>query len=154
MSNILTRCPVCASTLGVTELTCGRCHTSIRGTFSSCRFCRTPVEHLRFIETFLRNEGNLSKVGQALGLSYPTVRNKLVAALLALGLDDESEPSNEQAKSANPDLAEVEGRDRGEASGKAFSGNPELGKRRMLVLEALADGSLSVEEAAEAIRAL
>src|SRR5947209_5046320 len=85
MTKILTRCPVCESALGVSELKCGRCQTSIRGVFAACRFCSLTPEHLAFIELFLRCEGNLSRVEKEMGVSYPTVRNRLAGALTALG---------------------------------------------------------------------
>src|SRR5579871_2996207 len=93
MATILTRCPVCEGALGVTELQCRRCRTTIRSSFETCRFCRVAPEHLAFIELFLRCEGNLSRVEKELNLSYPTVRNKLQAALTALGLNGEAEAS-------------------------------------------------------------
>src|SRR5262245_49727067 len=94
MAKLLTRCPVCEGTLGISELTCGRCRTRIQGTFDPCRFCRLAPEHLAFVETFLRCEGNLSRVEKELNLSYPTVRNKLTAALTALGFAEEANGNN------------------------------------------------------------
>jgi hypothetical protein len=147
MAKLLTRCPVCEGTLGISELTCGRCQTRIQGTFDPCRFCRLPPEHLTFIETFLRCEGNLSRVEKELGLSYPTVRNKLTAALAALGFSEE----------AGNDGAAAEAR-----FGFAYTPpvpptppvGPEAGERRRQILEALAQGTMSAEDAAEALREL
>src|SRR6478672_7387264 len=85
MAKVLTRCPVCEGELKVSELTCGRCSTSVRSQFDPCRFCSLPAEHLAFVEVFLRCEGNLSRVEKELGVSYPTVRNRLTGALSALG---------------------------------------------------------------------
>ena len=134
MAKILTRCPVCEAALKVTELTCLRCKTEVRSTFETCRFCRLAPEHLAFVELFLRNEGNLSRVEKQLGLSYPTVRNKLSAALAALGFTEESEHAS---------LLEQAGED---------SSDAETIQRRRNVLEALARGDLRAEEAAELLK--
>ncbi len=154
MAKLLTRCPVCDSALGVTELTCGHCHTSIRGSFATCRFCRLSTEHLSFVEIFLRNEGNLSRVGSALGLSYPTVRNKLGAALIALGLDvpEESIGVVPISELRTDGLAAVSAD--GRQGVMVAPPSAEMLEQRRLVLQSLSDGSLSVEEAAEALRDL
>ena len=73
------RCPVCGGEMTVTE---------INGSFSPCRFCRLEDKHLQFVETFLRCRGSIKEVEKALGVSYPTVKNMLDAALTALGLDE------------------------------------------------------------------
>ena len=138
MAKILSRCPVCEAALHVSELSCARCKTRVQGAFETCRFCRLAPEHLAFVELFLKNEGNLSRVGASLGLSYPTVRNKLGAALNALGFGEDgedAEKAEEAASSANaprPSPAELE--------------------RRRHILEQLEEGSLDAEEAALALR--
>ena len=43
-------------------------------------------KHRQFIEVFLRCGGSIKEVEKALGVSYPTVRNMMDAALEALGL--------------------------------------------------------------------
>ena len=43
------------------------------------------------METFLRCRGSIKEVEKALGVSYPTVKNMLEAALAALGLDETPE---------------------------------------------------------------
>jgi hypothetical protein len=141
MAKILTRCPVCEAALHVTELACARCHTAIRGEFETCRFCRLAPEHLAFVEMFLRNEGNLSRVGAQLGLSYPTVRNKLAAALNALGFGEDADNDSNAAFPAAVTNAE-----------RDTAPTPEMLERRRDVLERLAQGSISAHEAAEALR--
>jgi hypothetical protein len=132
MAKMLTRCPVCEAVLGVSELTCGRCQTRIHGAFDPCRFCRLAPEHLAFVETFLRCEGNLSKVEKELRLSYPTLRNKLTAALAALGFGSEMPAEMPATPEPRPDSAH----------------------HRREVLEALARGDISAEAAADALRDL
>lgn len=128
MAKRLNRCPVCEGNLRVTELQCSQCQTIVRGQFESCRFCLLPTEHFRFIETFLRCEGNLSRVERELGISYPTVRNRLQNALAALELQEEPTP--------------------------ALPPPNALRLQRLEILEALANGEMGVEEAAQALRSL
>lgn len=85
------QCPVCGETMMVTKLKCSHCGTELSGEFSPCRFCRLEERHLQFIETFLRCRGSIKEVERALGVSYPTVKNMLDAALTALGLDEKPE---------------------------------------------------------------
>lgn len=135
MAKLLTRCPVCEGLLGVTELTCGQCSTRIQGVFAACRFCRLTPEHLGFVELFLRCEGNLSRVGEELSISYPTVRNKLTAALTALGfVSDEALSDAREERAALPDDAAA--------------------SRRREMLEAVARGELNIEDAATQLRDL
>ena len=129
MPKVLTRCPVCENALHTSELTCPRCATRVSGTFDTCRFCRLAPEHLTFIETFLRCEGNLSRVEKELNLSYPTVRNRFAAALNALDLNSANDaPETPEAVSA------------------------EYETRRREILSEIAQGVLSAEQGAEMLR--
>ncbi len=85
------QCPVCGERMLVTKLRCSHCGTKLSGEFAPCRFCRLEEKHLQFVETFLRCRGSIKEVERALGVSYPTVKNMLDAALTALGLDEKPE---------------------------------------------------------------
>ena len=85
------QCPVCGERMLVTKLRCSHCGTELSGEFAPCRFCRLEEKHLQFVETFLRCRGSIKEVERALGVSYPTVKNMLDAALTALGLDEKRE---------------------------------------------------------------
>ena len=85
------QCPVCGERMLVTKLRCSHCGTQLSGEFAPCRFCRLEEKHLQFVETFLRCRGSIKEVERALGVSYPTVKNMLDAALTALGLDEKPE---------------------------------------------------------------
>ena len=80
----LTHCPVCDNTLQVTELSCDRCATRLHGVFPAPPLARLPREHLEFIQTFVQCRGVIRDVERVLGISYPTVRARLDAAVLAL----------------------------------------------------------------------
>ncbi len=82
---LIGRCPVCGDALEVVRLECGRCHTTIEGRFSLSRLSRLSDEQLQFVETFLRVRGNIREMERELGISYPTVRNRLDGILQAMG---------------------------------------------------------------------
>lgn len=79
------QCPVCNQELIVTKLSCTHCSTKLEGEFTSCKFCQLPAEQRDFIEVFIKCRGNIKDVEKELGISYPTVRNRLDAAIEALG---------------------------------------------------------------------
>jgi hypothetical protein len=85
MRKILEQCPTCGGPLTITELTCDRCQTQVRSRYAPCAFCALTAEQLVFARLFIENRGNLKDMEKALGVSYPTVRNKLeeIAARLA-----------------------------------------------------------------------
>ena len=82
-----TRCPVCRAELNVTRLHCSSCDTSIEGQFTGGPFAHLTAEHLDFIVTFVRCEGKINRMEQELGLSYPTIRNRLHEVIRALGFE-------------------------------------------------------------------
>ncbi|HSH34898.1 DUF2089 domain-containing protein, partial [Schnuerera sp.] len=59
--------------------------TSIEGNFSLCKFCKLSNEQKNFLEAFIRNRGNIKEIEKDLGISYPTVRNKLEDVIKTLG---------------------------------------------------------------------
>lgn len=92
------QCPVCGQTMEVTRLQCRQCGSELTGHFSPCRFCTLEEKHLLFVETFLRCRGSIKEVEKALGVSYPTVKNMLDAALAALGLEQPAQPPRKVEK--------------------------------------------------------
>lgn len=89
----ISTCPVCEGELHVTRLQCGTCGTGIEGRFSVGRFSRLTRDQASLLESFLRARGNLRELERELGISYPTVRNRIEALLRALGLADGAPPS-------------------------------------------------------------
>ena len=119
------QCPVCGADMVVTKLRCSHCGTELSGEFSPCRFCRLEDRHLRFVETFLRCRGSIKEVERTLGVSYPTVKNMLDAALTALGLDEKPEQRALREK-----------------------------EERSEILQRLSDGEIDVDTAIEALNQL
>ena len=82
-----TRCPICQSELTVAKLHCSSCDTTIEGNFVSGQFSSLTPEQLEFIFTFVRCEGKINRMEQELGVSYPTIRNRLNEVIRALGYE-------------------------------------------------------------------
>ena len=104
-----TRCPICQSELTVTRLHCSSCDTSIEGRFALGQFSNLTAEQLEFMFTFVRCEGKINRVEQELGVSYPTIRNRLNEVIRALGYepgkDDSVEVTQEKRNAILADLS-------------------------------------------------
>jgi hypothetical protein len=87
MNAVIGQCPICGDQLAVTRLHCRQCDTTLSGHFSLGRLFQLSPEQLGFVETFVRCEGKLNKVGELLDLSYPTVRSRLTEVITALGYE-------------------------------------------------------------------
>jgi len=102
MNQVLSTCPVCSSSLTITELHCRTCDTTIKGQFQTGRLAQLTPEHLQFVETFLQCEGKIKAVEARLGISYPTVRARLREVIGAMGFEMSDEPIDE------PDTVTIE----------------------------------------------
>jgi hypothetical protein len=89
MNKLPTTCPVCGGEISVTRIYCRECDTTIEGrfTFSGGPFGQLTPEQLSFVETFVRCEGRINRVEGELGLSYPTIRNRLHEVIRAMGYE-------------------------------------------------------------------
>ena len=118
-------CPVCGDKMHVTKLSCHRCETKLEGDFEPCRFCSLTHEQKSFLEVFVKNRGNIKEVERELGISYPTVRSRLENALEAMGYRLDTVADREETAS-----------------------------KRKEILDALARGELTSEDAVKMLRAL
>ena len=123
MHPLPSECPVCHSELTVTRLHCRECDTVIEGRFFSGPFAQLNNEQIEFVETFIKNEGKITRMEDDMGLSYPTIRNRLHEVIRALGY----EPGKEAA--APPD-----------------------DERRRKILEDLNRGEITSDEAMEMLK--
>ena len=120
MNALPSQCPICGGSLEVTKVYCRNCDTTLEGHFqTSNTFQQLTPEQLSFMVTFVRNEGKINRVGEELGMSYPTVRSRLHDLIRALGF----EVGEEEETSALPE------------------------EERRSILEALSSGNMSSEEA-------
>lgn len=120
MNQAITQCPICQSSLEISKLYCRTCDTTIEGHFqNNDPLQQLAAEQLSFMITFVRNEGKINRVGEELGMSYPTVRSRLHDLIRALGY----EVGEEEETTVLPE------------------------DERRAVLEALSKGTLSSDEA-------
>lgn len=86
------QCPVCGAKNIITEVSCHTCDIHIRGEFGLGKLATLPPDLYDFTLAFLGARGNIKEVEKALGISYPTVRNRLDKVLEHLGLSAVSAP--------------------------------------------------------------
>lgn len=77
MLKLFEQCPACGGALVITEIQCSNCHLKMQGEFKPGLFSTLTDDQLTFVRAFLRVRGNLSEMEKVLGVSYPTIRNKL-----------------------------------------------------------------------------
>jgi len=100
MRNLPTNCPSCNGQLLVKRLACPECATEVEGCYQLPALASLDAEDQRFIIQFVESSGSLKEMARLLGVSYPTVRNRLdeiiarVVGARALG-EDEDERNSE-----------------------------------------------------------
>ena len=129
MNQLPTKCPICNGELAVTRLYCPQCDTTIEGHFSPGRnpFANLSPEQLQFTLTFVRCEGRFNRMEEELNLSYPTLRNRLNDVIRTLGFEPGREEPQPQAVRLSAD-------------------------DRLRILDDLAQGKISSEEAQQQLR--
>ncbi|AFM05091.1 hypothetical protein (DUF2089) [Bernardetia litoralis DSM 6794] len=75
--NLPITCPSCESALVVSQLSCPNCETIISGKYDLPILLQLSKEEQEFVIEFFMSSGSLKKMAAQLGISYPTVRNKL-----------------------------------------------------------------------------
>lgn len=70
-------CPSCRSGLRIRSMYCPACDTTITGDYSLPALMSLPRDEHQFILEFVKSSGSLKEMARKMGLSYPTVRNKL-----------------------------------------------------------------------------
>jgi hypothetical protein len=117
-------CPVCGGEYEITALTCKKCKSELNGRFEGCEFCLLTESEKTFLSVFIKCRGNIKEVEKELGISYPTVRNRLDAIILRLGF----EPSKISVSSVKEEQKKI--------------------------IDQLENGEITVTEAAEILRNL
>lgn len=93
MNQLPKKCPICQGNVVVTRFFCPDCQTSVEGTFVAQQspFQNLTADQMNFLLTFVRSEGRLNRMEEILGLSYPTLKNRLYDVIMALGFQPEKE---------------------------------------------------------------
>jgi len=77
MKKMPLQCPSCTHHLEVSELSCTNCDTKIVGRYALPDLAKLHPEDQDFILQFVLNSGSLKKMALQMGISYPTMRNRL-----------------------------------------------------------------------------
>lgn len=72
-------CPYCGGKTQITAVHCRPCSAEIRAEFQANEFADLDKDDLHFLRIFLQFEGRIRDMEAPLGLSYPTIRTRLVA---------------------------------------------------------------------------
>ena len=72
-----TICPSCNRRLKVKQLLCEDCGTEVEGAYKLPTLASLSDSQQRFVLQFVKASGSLKEMAKLLGLSYPTVRNRL-----------------------------------------------------------------------------
>jgi len=123
-------CPVCSSSLQVTQLGCPTCGTGLSGSFESCEFCGLDTPDRDLLRVFLASRGNMKELERHLGVSYPTARARFEDLLRKLGLGATT------TTAASPPLPAPAG---------------PTDQERLAMLRAVATGDVAVEQARDAL---
>lgn len=91
MTKIFGHCPACNKKLKAQVLHCDECSLELKNDFELSPFDYLSEEHMDFLITFLRHEGNLRGVQSELDISYPFAKKKLEQVLVELGLNSKRE---------------------------------------------------------------
>jgi len=70
----------------ISEVRCPKCDLRVKKDFTPCSFCRLSDDDYEFLTIFLSTQGRITEIEKLLGLSYPTIKNKIEHLLMALHL--------------------------------------------------------------------
>jgi hypothetical protein len=103
MENLPNKCPICGGEVVITQFQCQVCDSTVAGRFTHGAFEALTPDQLGFVETFIRCEGKISRMEDEIGLSYPTIRNRLHEVIRALGY----EPGGEEPGMSDEDRRNI-----------------------------------------------
>ncbi len=130
------RCPSCGGQLYPRVLVCDACGIRVEGEFVLNEFGSLTPDELHFLRVFIYCEGRIRDMEAALGVSYPTVKARLVTIKEKLNL-------------THPHFAGKTAAGEGEQAAVEAAG----GASTEAVLERLDAGSITYKEALRLMRA-
>jgi hypothetical protein len=77
MKRLPVSCPSCGGNLAVRRLFCEKCETEVEGLYSLPPLAGLAPDDQEFILEFIKASGSFKDMAGLLGVSYPTVRNRL-----------------------------------------------------------------------------
>jgi hypothetical protein len=83
--NIL-KCPSCGGSMIISEIKCQKCNLRVQKEFEPCEFCQLSDDDYQFLKIFLSTQGRITEIEKLLGISYPTIKNKIEDLLKKLNL--------------------------------------------------------------------
>ncbi|WP_041446731.1 DUF2089 domain-containing protein [Pseudothermotoga thermarum] len=101
------KCPLCGGNVVVTSFKCTECGSKVEGQFTLNEFSSLSKQDLDFLREYLKNRGNLTKVAEKLGISYPTAHSYFNRLLRNLGYIS-SEEEKERVSSISEVLNKLE----------------------------------------------
>ena len=75
----------------IERLRCTSCDVAVEGRIPIPRLARLSTEDREFVELFVRSSGSLKAVAEKMGISYPTIRNRLNRVIQALEKEEDNE---------------------------------------------------------------
>ena len=135
MQKLFSQCPACGGELVITECKCTNCQMQMRGEFQSGPLAALTNDEMAFTKVFLSARGNLSEVERILGISYPTIRNKLDEINNALNRIDGAADTRQAKGTVAPSVSSIAAAD-----------------TRKDILQKVADGQLSPAEAVQKLQ--
>ncbi len=131
------KCPSCSGPLRPAVMACDPCGIRVEGRFAQNEFATLGADQLHLLRIFVHTEGRIRDMESALGLSYPTIKQRLADLRRALA----PEADSAVVKSTPPTPSEP-------------PPEPSRETRIPEVLSALEAGRLTFDEAMAQIRRL
>ena len=78
------QCPECDKPMKLATASCTGCGLKLEGDFEVSALGRLSEEDQVFVVAFLRHHGSIRQMERILGISYPTVKNRLRAIVVKL----------------------------------------------------------------------
>ncbi len=73
------KCPICGRPMETVRYRCSDCDGTWEGPFAPPPLARLSLEEQIFVTAFVRVHGNIKRMEELFGISYPTVKNRLNA---------------------------------------------------------------------------
>jgi hypothetical protein len=101
-------CPQCSKTMKVSVLHCHDCDVDLKAHFEDNPLLNLNAEMMHFLNVFILSEGKIGDMEKALGISYPTVKNKLQQLkTLVAGNHVETNQSSKKVSFENSSIMEI-----------------------------------------------